>query len=91
MTVKIGDSEIYRNITYIDTMSYKGCKEEKNKNKVAGVPFVLFAFYTVYCSGNSLKINITPYGESSTIQLIELKFKIWRVTFLRSFLTTQKL
>ena len=33
-------------------------------------------FCTVYCSANRLKINITSYGESSIIQLIELKFKI---------------
>ena len=65
-------------------LSYKGCKDENNKNKVAGMPSVLFAFCTVYCRGNRLKINITPYGKSSIIQLTELKFKIWRVTFFKS-------
>ena len=43
-------------------------------------------FCTVYGSGNRLKINITPYGESSIIQLTKLKFKIWRVTVLKSTL-----
>ena len=28
-------------------------------------------------------INITQYGKSSIIQLTELNFKIWRVTFLK--------
>ena len=55
------------------------------------MPSVLFAFCTVYCSGNSLKINITPIGECSTIKLTELKFKIWNVTFFKTFLTTEKL
>ena len=36
---------------------------------------VLFAFYTVYCSGNRLKTNITPYGENSIIHFTELTLK----------------
>ena len=52
---------------------------------------VVVVFCTVYCNGNRLKINITPHGESSIIQLTELKFKIWRVTFSKRFLTTEKL
>ena len=52
---------------------------------MAGMPSVLFAFCTVYCNGNRLKINITPCGKSSIIQLTELKFRIWRVTFFKSF------
>ena len=61
-------------------------RRTRTKKRVAGKPSVLFVFFcTVYCSGNRLKINITPYGESSIIQLNELKFKIWRVTFFKSF------
>ena len=46
---------------------------------------------TIYCSGNRLKINITPYGESSIIQLTELNVEIWRDTFLKKVLiTTEK-
>ena len=66
-------------------LSYKGCKEENNN--VAAMPSVIFAFFfcTVYCSGNRLKIDITPYGKSYIIQLTELKFNIWRITFLKMF------
>ena len=53
-----------------------GCPIEKNKNKVTGMPSVLFAFCTVYCSRNRLKIHIIQYGESSNVQLTELKFKV---------------
>ena len=41
--------------------------------------------------GNIPKINITPYGEIFISLLTEIKFKIWRVTFLKSFFTTEKL
>ena len=61
------------------------------ENKVAGMPLFYLLFYTVYCRRNRLKINITPYGKSYIIQLTELTFKILRVTFLTSFLTTEKL
>ena len=36
------------------------------------------------------KINIAPYGENFIIVLVKIKFKIWRVTFLRSFLPLKK-
>ena len=36
---------------------------------------VYLLFYTVYRSGNRIKNNITPYRESSIIQLIELNLK----------------
>ena len=52
------------------------------------MPSVLFAFLFYLLQW---KINITPYRESSVIQLTELNFKIWRVTFLKSFLTTEEL
>ena len=45
-----------------------------------------FIFCIVYCSENRLKINITPYWEIC-ITFTEIKFKIWRVTFFKSFLT----
>ena len=60
-------------------LSYKGRKGEKNK--LAGMPSVLFVFCTVYCSGNRIKTNITPYEESSIIQLIELKFRNYEIDF----------
>ena len=44
-------------------------------------------FCIAYCSENRLKINITPYGEIFYRDLLtEIKFKIWRFTFLKSFL-----
>ena len=39
---------------------------------MAGCHLFYLLVCTVYCSGNRLKINITPYGESSTIQLTDL-------------------
>ena len=64
---------------------------KKRRTRWRGYRLFYLLFCTVYCSGNRLKFNITPYGECSVIQLSELKFKIWRVTFLKSFLTTEKL
>ena len=68
----------------------KDVKKWRTKTRWRGCRLFYLLSYTVYCSGNRLKINITPYGKSSFIQLTELKFKIWRVKFL-SFLTTEKL
>ena len=65
----------------------KYVKKRKTRWRRCCLFFLLFC--TVYCSGNRLKINITPYGESSFIQLSELKFKFWRVTFLKIYLTTE--
>ena len=63
-----------------------GCHIKDVKNKGAGMTSILFALLYCLLQGKyRLKINITPYGESSIIQLTEIKFKIWRVTFLRSF------
>ena len=110
LTVKLGIPRSKEILCIKKLLSYKGCKDEKNKNKMVGMPsdfffFFFFFFYcllqwnfycllhrkTVYCSGNRLKSNITPYEKISIIQLTKLKFKIWRVTFLKSFLTTAKL
>ena len=35
---------------------------------------------------NSLRINITPYGELFLSLLTEIKFEIWRATFFKSVL-----
>ena len=61
----------------------KDVKKRRTRTKRRGCCLFYLPFCTVYCSGNGLKINISPYGESSFIQLTELKFKIWRVTFLK--------
>ena len=53
--------------------SFRSVGKDDNVNQwVARMLCVLFALFIVYCSGNRLKINITPCGESSIIQLAEL-------------------
>ena len=61
---------------------------KKWRTRWRGCRLLYLLFCTVYCSGNRLKINITPYGGNSIIQLTELKFKIWRVTFLKIMRST---
>ena len=80
---------------FIDLKKYgcpiKGAKKRRTRTGWRGCRLFYLLFCTVYCSGNRLKINITPYGESSIIQLTEFKLKIWRVGFFKRFLTTEKL
>ena len=90
MTVKIGDS---RDLKKYYVYRY-GCPINDVKKRITmwrGCRLFYLHFCTVYCSGNRFKIDITPYGKSYIIQLTELKFNIWRITFLKSFLTTEKL
>ena len=47
---------------------------KKRRTRWRGCRLFCLLFGTVCGSGNRLKINITPYGESSIIQLTELKF-----------------
>ena len=69
----------------------KDVKKRRTRTRWRGCCLFYLLFYTVYCSGNRLKLNISPYGESSFIHLTELKFKFWRVTFFKRYLTIEKL
>ena len=57
-----------------------GCHIKDVKNKGAGTSILFALLYCLLQGKYRLKINITPYGESSIIQLTALKFKIWMVT-----------
>ena len=90
MTVKLGDS---RHLKKYSVYRY-GCSIKDVKKRITmwrGCRLFYLLFCTVYWSRNRLKIDITPYGKSYIIQLTELKFNIWKITFLKSFLTTEKL
>ena len=43
-------------------------------------------FTAVINTKKQRKFNITPYEENCVSQLTKIKFKIWRITFLKSFL-----
>ena len=88
MTVKIGYFDICRNITYIDTVVLKGCKEEKNKNKVAGMPFCVFVLFIAVKIDS--KLTLQNMGKVLLFSLPSLKSG--GLHFLKKvFLTTEKL
>ena len=88
MTMKIGYFEIYRNITYIDTVVLKGCKEEKNKTKVAGMAFCVFVLFIAVKIDS--KLTLHNMGKVLLFNLPSLKSG--GLYFLKQvFLTTEKL
>ena len=76
MKVKMGIPISKETLRMPIRLSCKGCKEEKKRTKGGDAVCFICFFVLFCCSGNRIKTNTTPYGESSIIQLTELKFNI---------------